>query len=268
MLSYGTRVVGGVSPRCAGSLHCGVPVFRSAREAAAAIKIDVSVMFIPPVSALDAALDAIEADIKLLVLLTEHIPTQDMMHIHASAKTHGTRIIGPNTAGLVTPGECFVGIMPAFDPRIFQPGRIGIISRSGSLGTLVALNLVTANLGQSAFIGIGGDPMVGTTILDALKALAADDRTDGIVLSGEIGGNLEEEAACYAGSMHKPVVAFIAGATAPQGRRMGHAGAIIMGNQGTYASKRAALKAAGVSTVNLPSELAPTLIAALTLAER
>jgi succinyl-CoA synthetase alpha subunit len=158
--------------------------------------------------------------------------------MHAAAARHGTRIVGPNTAGLVTPGECFVGIMPAFVPSVFKAGRVGVISRSGSLGTLICLNLTRAGLGQSAFIGIGGDPMLGTTTRDALEALDKDSGTDAVVLVGEIGGGMEEEAAAYARKMSKPIVAFIAGAAAPAGKKMGHAGAIVTGNAGSYASKR------------------------------
>ena len=157
--------------------------------------------------------------------------------MHAAANRHGTRIVGPNTAGLVTPGECFVGIMPAFVPSVFKPGRVGVISRSGSLGTLVCLNLTRAGLGQSAFIGIGGDPMLGTTTRDALEALDRDDGTDAIVIVGEIGGGMEEAAAEYAKGVAKPMVAFIAGAAAPPNKKMGHAGAIVTGNAGSYAGK-------------------------------
>ena len=174
MIGYGTNVVAGVNPKRAGETHVGVPIFASTPEAAAKVGADVAVMFIPPPMAREAAVSAAEAKVKTLVVLTEHIPAQDVMAIHAAAKRHGTRIVGPNTAGLVTPGECFVGIMPAFVPSVFAAGRVGVISRSGSLGTLVCLNLTRAGLGQSAFIGIGGDPMLGTTTRDALEALDAD----------------------------------------------------------------------------------------------
>jgi succinyl-CoA synthetase alpha subunit len=191
MMACGTRVVGGVNPKRAGETHIGLPVFASAKEAMDKAPYDVSVMFIPPAAAKTAALDAIEAGVKLLVVLTEHIPAHDVMAVHASAKMHGTQIVGPNTAGLVTPGEAFVGIMPGHNPNIFQPGRIGVISRSGSLGTLVCLNLTRAGYGQSAFLGIGGDPMIGTTTRDALQALDEDEGTDAVVLVGEIGGAME-----------------------------------------------------------------------------
>ncbi len=253
MQAYGTRVVGGDNPKRAGETCCDVPVFGSAREAADAVGVDVSVMFIPPPAALDAARDAIEAGARTLVVLTEHIPAQDVMRMHAVAAVHGTRIVGPNTAGLVTPGEAFVGIMPAFEERVFQPGDIGVVSRSGSLGTLICLNLADAGFGQSAFIGIGGDPMLGTTTRDALEALEADERTCGVVIVGEIGGTLEEDAAEFAAGMSKPVAAFIAGAASPPGKKMGHAGAIVMGNRGGYASKRRALERAGVTVADTPA---------------
>jgi succinyl-CoA synthetase alpha subunit len=256
MLTCGTNVVGGVNPRRAGETHVGVPIFSTTAEAAAKVGAEVAVMFIPPPMAKDAAVSAAAAGIKLLVVLTEHIPAQDVMAIDAAARRHGTRIIGPNTAGLVTPGECFVGIMPAFVPSVFRPGRVGVISRSGSLGTLVCLNLTRAGLGQSAFIGIGGDPMVGTSTRDALEALDRDPGTGAVVIVGEIGGTMEEEAADYAKGMCKPVVAFIAGRAAPAGKRMGHAGAIVTGSRGNYASKRNALESAGVAVADTPSEIA------------
>jgi succinyl-CoA synthetase alpha subunit len=256
MIAYGTNVVGGVNPKRAGDTHVGVPIFASTAEAARSIGVDVAVMFIPPPMARAAAEEAAAAGVKLLVMLTEHIPAQDVMAVHAAAARHGTRIVGPNTAGLVTPGECFVGIMPAFVPSVFKPGRVGVISRSGSLGTLVCLNLTRAGIGQSAFIGIGGDPMLGTTTRDALEALDADAGTEAVVIVGEIGGGMEEAAAEYAATMRKPMVAFIAGAAAPPGRKMGHAGAIVTGSAGSYAGKRRALEAAGVAVVDTPSQIA------------
>ena len=208
---------------------------------------EIAVMFIPPAMAKAAAIDAIEARVQSLVILTEHIPAHDVMAIREAAAAAGTRIIGPNTAGIVTPGEGFVGIMPGHNGDIFRPGRVGVISRSGSLGTLICLNLTRAGLGQSAFIGIGGDPMIGTTTRDALQALDADARTDAVVIVGEIGGAMEEAAAHYAAAMRKPVVAFIAGRVSPPGKKMGHAGAIVTGSAGSYAGKRGALEAAGVA---------------------
>jgi succinyl-CoA synthetase alpha subunit len=181
MQEYGSRIVAGVNPKRAGETHCGVPVYASARDAAAHHDIDVSVLFIPPMAVRDAALDAIEAGVKKLVILTEHIPVQDVMYFLSAARANGTRVLGPNTAGLVTPGECFAGFMPAFSESIFRPGHIGVISRSGSLGTLICLNLVQAGHGESAFIGIGGDPIIGTTTRDALEALDTDARTRAVV---------------------------------------------------------------------------------------
>lgn len=259
MIECGTRVVGGVNPKKAGETHLGLPVFASAVEAAKAVGFDVVVQFVPPLGARAAALDAIAAGAKLLVMLTEHVPAQDVMYFLAAARNRGTTVVGPNTAGLVTPGECFVGIMPGFNRNVFRPGRIGVISRSGSLGTLVCLNLTRAGLGQSAFIGVGGDAIIGTTSRDALATFAGDPGTDAVVLVGEIGGAAEEMAAEYAATMTKPVVAFIAGRSAPPGKRMGHAGAIVMGARGTYDSKRQALERAGVEVLDLPSGLAPAL---------
>jgi succinyl-CoA synthetase alpha subunit len=260
MLAYGTRIVGGVNPKRAGQTHVGVPVFASVRDAAQKLGgVDASVMFIPPAAALAAAEDAIAAGVRLLVVLTEHIPAHDVMRMHAAAAAAGCRIVGPNTAGLVTPGEAFAGIMPAFNTRVFRPGKVGVISRSGSLGTLVCLNLVDAGHGQSAFIGIGGDPMLGTTVTDALRALEADERTAAVVLVGEIGGTMEEAAADTLATMRKPVVSFIAGRASPPGKKMGHAGAIVMGTRGSYASKRRALESAGVRVVDTPAAVAGAL---------
>jgi len=261
MIGAGTNVVGGVNPKRAGSTHLGLPVFGSAKTAMQDAPFDVAVMFVPPPAARDAALDAIEAGARGLVILTEHIPSHDVLAIFAGARKSGTIIVGPNTAGLVTPGEAFAGIMPGHNANIFRPGRIGVISRSGSLGTLICLNLTRAGYGQSSFIGIGGDPMIGTTSLDALCALDRDARTDAVVLVGEIGGGMEEEAAAYAATMRKPVVAFIAGRAAPPGKRMGHAGAIVAGNAGSYAGKRAALEAAGVSVADTPRDIVGLLVA-------
>ncbi len=255
MIACGTRIVAGVSPKRAGETQLGVPLFASAAAAMAALPYEVAVMFIPPAAAKNAALDAIAAGTRLLVCLTEHIPGQDVMAMHLAARRHGTRIIGPNTAGLVTPGEGFVGIMPGHNPNIFRPGPVGVISRSGSLGTLIALNLTRAGIGQSAFIGIGGDAMVGTTPVEALCALEEDERTKAVVLVGEIGGSMEEEAAEYAAQMSKPVIAFVAGRASPPGKKMGHAGAIVTGSGGGYASKRGALEKAGVLVVDTPREI-------------
>jgi len=264
MIECGTRVVAGVNPKRAGGTHGGIPVFASAEQAMLEAPFDIAVMFIPPAMAMEAALDACKAKAKLLVVLTEHIPARDVMAIHAAARASGTRILGPNTAGLLTPGEAFVGIMPGHNENIFKPGHVGVISRSGSLGTLISLNLTRAGLGQSAFIGIGGDPMVGTTTRDALVAMNTDPRTQAIALVGEIGGNMEEEAAEYAAGMRKPVVAFIAGRASPPGKKMGHAGAIVTGSGGGYDTKRAALQAAGVAVVDTPAEIVDAIRARMT----
>jgi len=261
MIDYGANVVAGVNPRKAGTEHLGRPVYASACDAAAEAPFDVALMFVPPMGAKAAAIDACEAGAKLVVCLTEHIPAHDVMEMHAAAGASGTRIVGPNTAGLVTPGETFAGIMPAFNDRVFKPGRVGVISRSGSLGTLLCLNLVQAGMGISVFYGVGGDPMIGTTTQEALQFLNEDDKTDAVVICGEIGGSAEEEAAEYARGMKKPVAAFIAGRASPPDKKMGHAGAIVSGGKGDYASKRKALEAAGVAVADVPSE-APGLLKA------
>ena len=193
-----------------------------------------------------------------LVILTEHVPVQDVMYVLAAAEDCEAQVLGPNTAGAVTPGECFTGFMPAFNERIFRPGSIGVISRSGSLGTLVCLNLVQAGFGISAFIGIGGDPIIGTTTGDALRLLDQHEPTEAIALVGEIGGTMEEDAADYAATIKKPIAAFIAGAASPPGKKMGHAGAIVMGDRGSYASKKAALEKAGVAVMPTPAGIART----------
>ena len=259
MQKYGSQVVAGVNPKKAGTVHCGVPVYASATEAMKKTAFDASVLFIPPLGVKDAALDAIHAGAKNVCILTEHIPVQDVMHVMAAAREAGAHITGPNTAGSVTIGECFQGFMPAFNERIFKKGSVGVISRSGSLGTLMCQNIVTAGFGQSAFIGIGGDPIIGTTTLDALEALDGFDGTDAVVMVGEIGGTMEEDAAEYAATMSIPVIAFIAGGAAPKGKKMGHAGAIVMGDRGTYASKKQALEAAGVTVLATPSHVGDVL---------
>lgn len=259
MREYGTRIVGGVNPKKAGTEHIGLPVWGSAKEAAASQPIDASVLFIPPMGVKAAVLDAIEAGVCTVVVLTEHIPSHDVMHFLAAAGEAGTCVVGPNTAGLVTPGQSFVGFMPAFNERIFRPGRVGVISRSGSLGTLISLNLTQGGYGISAFIGIGGDPILGTTTRDALARLDQHPETEAVVIVGEIGGGMEEEAAEYAAGMSKPMAAFIAGAASPPGKKMGHAGAIVMGDKGTYGAKRKALEAAGVRVVPSPSMIADAL---------
>jgi succinyl-CoA synthetase alpha subunit len=259
MRDYGTKIVGGVNPKRAGETHLDLPIWATAGEAARETTIDATVMFIPPMGVKEAALDAINAGIGKIVCLTEHVPVHDTMYVLAAARERGAQVIGPNTAGIVTAGECFVGFMPAFNPKVFKPGRIGVVSRSGSLGTLVCLNLVQAGLGISSFIGIGGDPIIGTTTRDALEELDRDPATDAIALVGEIGGAMEEDAAIYASRMKKPVAAFIAGAASPPGKKMGHAGAIVMGDKGSYAGKKGALEAAGVTVCPTPNGIPPVL---------
>ncbi len=262
MMDYGAMVVGGVNPNKAGTEHLGRPVFASAREAAKSAPFDATLMFVPPMAAKAAVADAVEAGARLIICLAEHIPAHDVMEMHAIARTTGVRIVGPNTSGLVTPGETFAGIMPAFNPKVFQPGSIGVISRSGSLGTLLCLNIVQSGQGVSVFYGVGGDPMIGTTTREALEFLDADPKTKAVVLCGEIGGTAEEEAAEYASGMTKPVAAFIAGRASPPGKKMGHAGAIVSGGRGDYASKRRALERAGVAVADLPSQVPGLLRAA------
>jgi len=259
MRNYGTNIIGGVNPRKAGTEHLGLPVWESAVSAAASKTVDASILFIPPLGVKAAVLDAISAGIKKIVVLTEHIPVQDVMYFLCEAADAGVQIVGPNTAGLVSPGESMVGFMPAFNHRIFKPGSIGVISRSGSLGTLVCLNLVREGLGISHFIGIGGDPIIGTTTKDALIALDNDPKTRAVALVGEIGGTMEEEAAEFARTMNKPIACFIAGAASPPGKKMGHAGAIVMGERGSFTSKKKALTAAGVSVHPTPDGVSRAL---------
>jgi len=259
MRASGTKIVAGSSPGKGGTTHLGVPVYNSAQDAARLHQIDFSVLFTPPYATKDAVTDALDAGISTIVVLSEHIPVHDVMWFLADARDRGARVFGPNTAGLVTPGEASLGIMPGLSKTIFAPGSVGVISRSGSLGTLVCLNLTRDGFGQSAFLGIGGDPFIGTTTRDALMMLDHDPRTDAIVLIGELGGSMEEEAAEYAATMKKPIAAFIAGRTAPPGRKMGHAGAIVDGSRGSGDSKVQALAAAGVSICETPSAIVPAL---------
>ena len=261
MAECGTSVVAGASPGRGGQEVAGVPVYDSVVAAAREHRIDATVLFVPAMGAKVATMDALQAGVKKIVLLAEHIPYQDTMMLMAEAKDRGAQILGPNTAGVVVPGVASLGIMPAFARNIFRPGRIGVLSRSGSLGTLVCLNLVSAGFGQSAFIGIGGDPILGTTTLDAVRELDKHEGTDAIVLVGEIGGRMEEDAAAYINSMSKPVVSFIAGRSAPPETRMGHAGAIVTGDTGSGNSKVAALTAAGATVVNVPSQIGAALLA-------
>jgi len=261
MIEYGTKVVGGVTPGKGGQLHLGLPVFNTVREAVAKTAADVSVIFVPPSFAADAILEAADGGIKLIVAITEGIPVSDMVKVKEHLKSFNCRLIGPNCPGIITPGEAKVGIMPGF---IHKKGSIGIISRSGTL-TYEAVDQVTRmGLGQSTCIGIGGDPIVGTTTLDAVKLMMEDKDTEAIVVIGEIGGNMETEAAEWIrDNGTKPVVGFIAGQTAPKGRKMGHAGAIIGGKSDTAAAKMEIMKKCGIHVVQSPADIGTTVLNAL-----
>jgi succinyl-CoA synthetase alpha subunit len=257
MLEYGTAIVGGVTPGKGGQRVHGVPVFNSAAEAVAATGAQVSVMYVPARFALDAMLDAARSDLEMLVVITEGIPTMDVLRGWRALAASGKRMIGPNCPGLITPGECKVGIMPG---AIHRPGRIGVISRSGTLTYEIVKELTDAGLGQSTCIGIGGDPIIGSRFIDLLPLFEADPGTDAVVLVGEIGGQDEVHAARYFQEhMSKPVVGFMAGVTAPPGRRMGHAGAIVGGENDTAAAKIRKLEAAGIPVARVISEVATLL---------
>ena len=255
MLDYGTKIVAGVTPGKGGQQVHGVPVYDTVKEALENHEANASIIFVPARFAADAALEAIENNLKTVVIITEHIPIKDSIYIMARAKEKGTTIIGPNTPGIITPNECKLGIMPA---HIFKPGIVGIASRSGTLTYEIAAGLTKAGLGQSTCLGLGGDPVVGLNFIDVLEMFKEDEKTEAVVLIGEIGGNLEELAAKYIKETNypKPVVAFIAGKTAPPGKRMGHAGAIIMGKAGTAQSKIEAFRKAGVAVAEKPGEVA------------
>ena len=261
MIEYGTNVVGGVTPGKGGTKHLDKPVFNTVADAVSATKADVSIIFVPPPFAADAIMEAAEAGIKVIICITEGIPTKDMIAAKEYIKSRNCRLIGPNCPGLITPGEAKVGIMPGF---IHRKGTIGIVSRSGTL-TYEAVDQVTkAGLGQSTCIGIGGDPIPGTTTKEAVELLMNDPDTEGIIMIGEIGGNMENEAAQYVkANPRKPVVGFIAGQTAPPGRRMGHAGAIIGGADDTAAAKMKIMRECGIHVVDSPAVIGKTMAAAL-----
>jgi succinyl-CoA synthetase alpha subunit len=255
--AYGTNMVGGVVPGKGGTDFEGIPIFDTVEQARKATGCNATVIYVPPAFAADAMLEAVAAGIELVICITEGVPVLDMVKVKAYTAGSKSRLIGPNCPGIITPGECKIGIMPGY---IHQPGDIGVVSRSGTLTYEAVYQLTQLGIGQSSCIGIGGDPIVGTGHIDALKLFNEDPRTRGVIMIGEIGGTAEEEAAEYIKqNFKKPVVAFIAGQTAPKGRRMGHAGAIISGGRGTAADKIAALKAAGITVAMSPADLGSTM---------
>ncbi|MFI5219980.1 MAG: succinate--CoA ligase subunit alpha [Bacteroidia bacterium] len=259
MIEYGTNVIGGVTPGKGGTMHLDRPVFNTVADAVKKEGADVSIVFVPPSFAADAIMEAAEAGIKLIVAITEGIPTKDMIMVKEYLRGKNTRLVGPNCPGVITAGECKVGIMPGF---VFKPGRIGIVSKSGTLTYEAADQVVKAGMGISTAIGIGGDPIIGTTTKEAIELFMADADTDGIVMIGEIGGSLEADAARWIkenGNSRKPVVGFIAGQTAPAGRRMGHAGAIVGGTEDTAVAKMKIMRECGIHVCESPAVIGSTM---------
>lgn len=257
MIQYGTNVVAGVTPGKGGQTHQGVPVFNTVDEAVQETGANASVIFVPPMFGADAIMEAAEAGIHIIVCISEGIPTLDMIQVMVFLQGRDVHLIGPNCPGIITPGACKIGIMPGF---IHTPGQIGVLSRSGTLTYEAVDQLTKEKLGQSTCIGLGGDPIIGTRFVDGLELFKSDDQTEGVVLIGEIGGNDEEKAAAYIKKGYpKPVVAFIAGRTAPPGKRMGHAGAIIAGGKGTASEKIEVLRESGVTVVDSPAEIGSTM---------
>lgn len=258
MQQYGTQIVGGTSPGKAGQLCCGVPVFNTVRDAVTATGATASVIFVPAFFAADAIMEAVEAKLDLVVCITEHIPVEDMVKVHRYMEGKKTVLIGPNCPGIISVGECNIGIIPG---EIFRKGHVGVVSRSGTLTYEATFQLTNAGIGQTGALGIGGDPIKGTDFIDALKLYNEDPETDAVLLIGEIGGNAEEKAAKWiSANMKKPVAAFIAGRQAPPGKRMGHAGAIISGGKGTAAEKIAALNAVGIPVAGTVAHIGDTMI--------